>query len=423
MLLPYASDCRPKQLPLVTICLMIVTALITVGTTANEHINRLPALRTVLLTYGLTPSHFRVVNLLTYPFFHAGFLHLLVNLLYLWVFGAGIEAAIGRKRLLFFYLMGGIVGGIFQTLFSLRALSPMQASQPIVGASAACACLIGLFAVRFYRARLAFVGLPFRPQVTLVVLLFLSVEMGFGLYALLIDDVIDGVAHWAHTGGFVFGLACGLLLRLDDVASRSYLHSDAALLLDRNDPGGAIRRCETLLSQDPQNAEAHRDTARAWLQLDDRANAADHFTEALRIFLARNARRDAANLFAEMLGQGIGAREIGGRSQQGTQSLRALALRPGELLMLGNALQEAGDHDMAAEVLRTVTVHTPEAPEAETALLRVASLYATHLNRQEEARILARLFQERYPESPFRARAYELLRTLEPSSPKGDASL
>lgn len=423
MLLPYASDCRPKKLPAITVGLMIVMVLITFGATLSDHVARLPHARTLFFTFGLTPAHFRPANLLTYTFFHDGFTHLLVNLLYLWVFGAGIEAAIGRSKLLFFFVTGGIIGGIFQTLFSLRALSPVEAAQPIVGASAACACLVGLFAVRFYRARLAFVGLPYQPQVTVVVVLFLAAEIGFGLYALVVGNAADGVAHWAHTGGFVFGLTCGLLMRLDDVGSRAYLQSDAALLLERNDPGGALQMCEALLKQDPQNANTHWDMAHAWLQLDDRANASGHFTEALRIHLSRNERAEAARLFAEMLGQGIGAREIGGRARLGTQSLRALALRPEEMLMLGNALQEAGDYDMAADVLRTLTVHTPDAPEAETALLRVASLYSSHLNRQEEARILARLFQERYPESPFRARASELLRTLGTALERGNPSV
>lgn len=422
MLLPYASDCRPKQFPTMTVSLMIVMVLITLGAAASDHRVGLPHAHALLLIFGLTPAHFHPLNLLTYTFFHDGFLHLLVNLLYLWVFGAAIEAAIGRKRFVLFFLTGGVIGGIFQTLFSLRALSPLEATQPIVGASAACACLIGLFAVRFYRARLAFVGLPYQPQVTLVVLLFLTFEMGLGFYALITGDVADGVAHWAHTGGFVFGLTCGLLLRLDDIGSRAYLRSDAALLLDRNDPGGAIRRCEALLTQDPQSAEAHGDMARAWLQLGDRAQAADHFTDALRIRLARSERREAARLFAEMIGQGIGAREIGSRSHEGTQSLRTLALAPGELLMLGNSLQEAGDYDLAADVLRTLTVHTPHAPEAETALLRVAMLYANPLHRHEEARILTRLFLERYPESPFRARAYELLRISETTAGRGEPS-
>lgn len=419
MLLPYASDCRPKQFPIVTVTLLVVTALITIGTALSDHTHTLRHAPALLLTFGLTPAHFRPLTLLTYSFFHDGFAHLLVNLLYLWVFGAGVEEAIGRKRLLFFYLTGGIVGGIFQVLFSLRALSPTEANQPIVGASAACSCLIGLFAVRYYRARLAFVGLPYQPQVTLVVMLFMVLEMGTGIYALLVGAAADGVAHWAHTGGFVFGLTCGLLLKLDTIGNRAYLHSDAALLLDRNDPGGAIRRCEALLLQDPSNADAHRNMARAWLQLDDYANAAHHFTEALRLRLQRNERREAARLFAEMLGQGIGAREIGG-ARKGTQSLRTLALGTAQLLILGNALEDAGDYDMAADVLRTLTVHTPEAPEAEAALIRVALLYANHLNRKEEARILARLFQERYPESAFRARAYELLRTLESAREKGD---
>lgn len=421
VLLPYASDCRPKQFPIVTVTLLLVMASITVATMALAHTGGAAQVNRLFQNFGLTPARFNPLDLLTYSFFHDGPAHLLANLFYLWVFGAGVEEAIGRKRLLFFYLTGGVIGGIFQTLFTLRALSPIEANQPIVGASAACTCLIGLFAVRYYRARLAFVGLPFQPQVTQVVLLFLSFEIFTGLYALFAGAAADGVAHWAHTGGFVFGLTCGLALRLDEAGSLAYLRSDAALLLDRNDPGGAIRRCEALLERDPQNADAYRDMARAWLLLDDATNAANNFTEALRIRLQRNERRDAARLYAEMVGHGIGAREIGGAVKRSTQSLRTLALGTPQLLTLGNALEEAGDYEMAADVLRTITAHTPDAPEAEAALIRVAALYANHLNRKEEARILARLFQDRYPESPFRARAYELLRTL-PSGPESPQS-
>jgi hypothetical protein len=78
-------------------------------------------------------------------------------------------------------------------------------------------------------------------------------------------------------------------------------------------------------------------------------------------------------------------------------------------------LEELEQYALAAETLRGVTVRHPDAPEAETALLKVISLYVHRLNRREEAGILQRLFLELYPHSQWRSLAEELGRAASAS--------
>src|SRR5690348_7157620 len=89
----------------------------------------------ILQTFGLEPGHFRPLTLFTYPFVHESGGHLLINLFYLWVFGAGVEDAIGSGWFLMLYLAGGAVGGALQCAVTLTLLPASYATTPIVGAS------------------------------------------------------------------------------------------------------------------------------------------------------------------------------------------------------------------------------------------------------------------------------------------------
>lgn len=235
-----------------TIALLVITAVITLALVAEERFIPRAHAEEILLAFGVVPARFRFGSLLTYTFVHAGLGHLLINLFYLWVFGAGVEEAVGRFRFLLLYLVGGAVGGALQALVTLSLLSPSQAMAPIVGASAACSALVGLYAVRYYRARLEFVGLSFQPHVVTVVSLYLGFEIGAGMLSLVTGGASDGVAHWAHVGGFVFGLVCAHLMHLDDVGELAYMSEDASEAIRQSDPGVAIKKWEAMLVVSPK---------------------------------------------------------------------------------------------------------------------------------------------------------------------------
>lgn len=400
MLLPYASEeghspdtGRAQVPPYATLTLLLVTLAIAVGIELSEKMGAVGTSERVFDLFGLTPSLLltRPWTLLTYMLLHAGFGHLLTNAFYLWVFGGGMEAALGWKRFLLLYAAGGAVGGALQCLV-VTTLLPDRANLSIIGASAACACLIGLYAVRYYRARLYFAPIPLRVHVVVVVGLFLIYEVSTGIWNALTGAVADGVAHWAHVGGFIFGLAYAQITRQDAAGQRAYLRADAGRA---SVPGAAIRRWEALLAREPGNPTAHAEMARSWLQLGDTEHAANHFLHAINAHIGLNQRSEAALLYAEM-------RE---------NNLRSPSPSTNQLYLLGCALEDLEQFALAADTLRTVTVRNPDAPEAETALLKVIGLYAHRLDRREEAAILLRLFLERYPHSPWRAMAEEFSRS------------
>ena len=268
---------------------------------------------------------------------------------------------------------------------------------------------MGIFAVRYYRAKLAFVGLPFRPQVVAVVGVFLSIEILLGLYFLATNAAEGGVAHWAHVGGFVFGLAFAQFTKLGDIGELAYLNQDATQAMAQSIPGAAIKKWELLMAKDPTKANVRVELARAWLLLGDLEHASQRYLEAVQLYLSQNLRAEAAQLYVEIRS---GDQDVQGtlKKSEFRASVSAILVKltPTQLFQLANALEERNDHANAAELFRAVTVSAPASSEAETAQLKAITLYIRHLGRKSEADILIRLFLDRYPHSPFRALAEDL---------------
>ena len=151
------------------------------------------------------------LTLITSQFLHGGWLHLLGNLLYLWIFGNNIEDRFGRLGFLAFYLAGGVVAALAQVW------TDPDSAVPMIGASGAIAATLGAYLVLFPRARItSLVFLGFFYQLidvpAIIVLAFWFVlQLIDGLASLGAVDV--GVAFFAHIGGFVFGAAIGLLVK------------------------------------------------------------------------------------------------------------------------------------------------------------------------------------------------------------------
>jgi membrane associated rhomboid family serine protease len=159
--------------------------------------------------WSLVPAHVAagqdLITVLTALFMHAGWVHILGNMLFFWVFGPPIEDAMGSVRFLAFYLLAGIAASMAQV-----AVAPTS-QIPNLGASGAIAGVMGAFLVTYPRDRIRtllilgiFIDIEFIPAILLVgvwiALQFIS-ELGA------ISQVqIGGVAYMAHIGGFLFGL-------------------------------------------------------------------------------------------------------------------------------------------------------------------------------------------------------------------------
>ena len=176
------------------------------------------ALESMMLTWGLIPARLMqmdvlgILTIFTSMFIHSGFMHIIGNMLYLWVFGDNIESALGSFRFTLFYLLCGVGAALGQVLIDPASEIPM------VGASGAISGVMGGYLLLYPHAQvetllmlgwyIRMVRLP-----ALVVLgLWIVLQLFSGL-ASLGAGASGGVAFFAHVGGFVAGLILVLLLR------------------------------------------------------------------------------------------------------------------------------------------------------------------------------------------------------------------
>ncbi len=166
--------------------------------------------------YGAVPveiavyrTHFQ--TLITSVFLHGSIMHLVGNMIFLWVFADNIEAKIGNFRFFIFYMLGGIIAGLVQIF-----VSPYS-EIPCVGASGAIAAVLGAYLVMFPGSRikvLFFFFWSYRIPAFLFLGFWIVQQLlsGFGSLSTLAGES-GGVAFWAHIGGFFFGLVMGFYYR------------------------------------------------------------------------------------------------------------------------------------------------------------------------------------------------------------------
>jgi membrane associated rhomboid family serine protease len=179
----------------------------------------LGAIPAVLLTDARLPADLqwipRFATPLTSMFLHGGWMHLLGNMLFLWIYGDNVEDAMGHPRFLVFYCVCGVAAVFAQ------ALSNPNSPYPIIGASGAISGVLGAYLLLFPRARvLTLVLLPFffttlRIPAMLLLLLWFAVQL---ISDLQVADGGAGVAFRAHIGGFLCGMLLVPVMKRRDVA-------------------------------------------------------------------------------------------------------------------------------------------------------------------------------------------------------------
>ncbi len=147
------------------------------------------------------------VTWLTSMFMHGSWLHIIGNMLFLWIFGNNVEDVMGKLRFLGFYLLSGLAATALQTIVTLAAGSATEAAVPNLGASGAVSGVLGAYLVLLPTAKVLTILFYFLVEVP--AFLFLGVWFLFQLweggFSLTHPDTGGGVAFFAHVGGFVFG--------------------------------------------------------------------------------------------------------------------------------------------------------------------------------------------------------------------------
>ena len=144
-------------------------------------------------------------------FMHGSWIHILGNMLFLWIFGNNVEDALGKLRFLAWYIAAGIAATALQTFVTLQFGTARDASIPNIGASGAIAGVLGAYLLLLPRARVLtaiFIGLIFLREIPAAWFLgiWIALQAWQGGIGLTHPDQTGGVAVFAHIGGFAFGV-------------------------------------------------------------------------------------------------------------------------------------------------------------------------------------------------------------------------
>lgn len=379
----------------------------------------------------------KLLGLLGSMFLHSGFSHILGNLFFLWIFGRAVEDSLGPRVYLGAYLLCGIAAMLLHHIIT-QAYHPTAMGVPALGASGAIAGVMGLFAPRFYRTPIrvfyllptAFIagGLLFgllylfslallgdvalagvlaagatlaglyyygrtwawgvfrAPAAWFIALYVAYFDLYPALKSLLSTDNAagDGVAHWAHIGGFLFGVLYSFLIGAQKEGEQEFLLEDAQKAFDEGDMNRAIAYALNFLQREPDNPEAYEVIARAYLKQNNGQQALEYFAKAIRNYL-RTAQRDKAVIIYTAA----------------QQKFPQFVLEAPLQLAIGNHQARNDAFRSAAENLLKIPRTFPDAPESEIALLRAAQIHIYHLDEPGVGLQLLELFREKYPYSPW----------------------
>lgn len=208
-MIPLRDDRPTHAFALVTVAIIILNALVFWHELSLDNSKRVESF---FATFALTPAYLTrapsadtYLTIFTSMFLHGGWLHIIGNMWYLWIFGNNVEDSVGHFRFIVFYLLCGIAAAAAQV-----AISP-DSTVPMIGASGAISGVLGGYLLLFPRARVLvlfpiwiFWRVFYVPAMLMLVLWF-GMQLLSGL-AVLRVDVNGGVAFWAHVGGFVAGM-------------------------------------------------------------------------------------------------------------------------------------------------------------------------------------------------------------------------
>ena len=210
-MIPLADDNPTRSTPIITyaliaICVIVFLWQLSLGPNVKVAIYALGVIPASLLQGALLPQELRWVSpemtVITSMFLHGGFMHLIGNMLYLWVFGDNIEDILGKPVFIIFYAICGIAAALSQ------ALPDPSSTIPMIGASGAISGVLGAYMVFFPKKSIR-VAIPFGFFLQILKLPAYVVLL-FWFVLQLINGALSGsdggVAFGAHIGGFIAGV-------------------------------------------------------------------------------------------------------------------------------------------------------------------------------------------------------------------------
>ncbi|MEW5801844.1 MAG: rhomboid family intramembrane serine protease [bacterium] len=214
-MIPLKDDVPSTSFPAVTVAVIGLNCLVFI----SQMLFGAEGGRRIVSTFGIIPyelSHFTDLppytpiplpfTLITSMFLHGGLAHLVGNMLYLWIFGDNVEDSMGHVRFAVFYLLCGLAAAFTQIIVAPSSTIPM------IGASGAISGVLGAYLLLYPRAKvltLIFLGFfieTVRIPASLLLSLWIIIQVLSGASSLVAHSLSGGVAWFAHIGGFLMGI-------------------------------------------------------------------------------------------------------------------------------------------------------------------------------------------------------------------------
>lgn len=403
--LPIRTDRTLRAVPYVTYVLLFTNLIIYLVNLRLSffQVNQLE------LHWGFIIGKPSLLTLFTYAFLHDDLLHLLGNMLILWLVGTVLETGIGSITFLLLYFASSVTGILLYGLIA-RAFMPGSLMLPLIGASGAISGLLGLAAIRFYRLRV--LTFPMIALSWLPVPVPLPIPIWVPLWAYAVwfaaREVVAGVmnittretstvAHWAHIGGLALGVLAAVLMQVVQEGKRESVLEDSMRASSGATPQDRARRdVQRLLREKPNDPEALEAMAALTLVNGERERSRELYLQAIPLFLAAGLRDRAATCYLNVL-------------RVFPQTV--LAMR--EQMAVATALEAMRHFTEAVQAFGLMAEHYPEVEEAQTSLLRAAQLHQRYLQNPAEALRILHDFLRTYPNSPWSGLVHERLEVLE----------
>jgi membrane associated rhomboid family serine protease len=346
--------------------------------------------------WGFKPKTFDLIKVLTSMFIHAGFFHLLFNMLYLWLVGCNIEDDWSWPIFLGVYFISGFFAVLLHTAFAPKS------TVPLVGASGAIAGIMGAFMVRHFKTRIRFAYFIW-VIITRPYMGTFSVYAGVALPIWFLIELAcapgsgqGGTAHWAHIGGFVFGALVGVAMRFFHLEKKyvapmvedsfeklkmSFKMKEATRKMDEGDITGALPLLIACLGEEPGNYDAALMLARIHHEKNRVEDAAAMYNEAVKRMIEAG---DADVLYACY-------EEI---------KEKELLCRISEQNIFQSALffEEKEDFSHAVRLYGMYIVLFPEGRVRAKAIHRAYLLFKNKLNKPDIAAQALDYMQQEYPD-------------------------
>ncbi len=207
-MIPLRDTQRSSSAPVVTILLIAVNFAAFFYELSLDDFSR----NHLIFVYGLVPERLHASSLITSMFLHGGWMHIVGNMWFLWIFGDNVEDSLGHGKYLLFYLLCGVAAALAQV-----AINP-DSRVPTIGASGAIAGVMGAYLVKYPRARIltlvfiVFFITFYELPAWFVLVYWFIIQLFSGVGSVAYTQLSEGgVAWFAHVGGFIAGL---VLIRL-----------------------------------------------------------------------------------------------------------------------------------------------------------------------------------------------------------------